>query len=110
MTHFFQHCFFFVTNILRDPNIYMNQLVTLLITIYSRESFSFQSENFSTLCSSWNFYFGSSINGGYFELCTKNCICKRNMKIKGNIHSITLQFFMWFFFYKYYQVAGCTTS
>src|SRR5436190_18919442 len=73
---FFQQCFFFRGKMLGSPDIYMDQLVSFFIRVYSRKPLSFQSENFSALRAWWDFDLGPSINCRDFYLCTKYGICK----------------------------------
>src|SRR4030095_4021769 len=73
---FLQHYFLLCIYILGCPYVYMNQLVSLLIGIYTRKPLSFQSEYFSALSASRDLDLCSAVNGRHFYLCSENRIRK----------------------------------
>src|SRR5690606_12877735 len=110
MAQLFQQRFFFRAQMLRCPHVDVNELVTLLVGVYRRESLSLQAEDLSALCARGYLDLCPSVDGGHFYLRAEYRIGEGEVQLVGRIQTLALQFLMLFFFYQYDEITGRTSA
>ena len=73
---FFKDFFFFLAYLLRCPNIDMHKQISMSVTLKHRQSFSFQTEHFTALCSWFHFNFRFTGHSRHFNGFTQDRIHK----------------------------------
>src|SRR5690625_2316137 len=84
----------------------MDQLISPLISLDAGESFTFQSENLSGLCSFRYFDFHRFLQSGNFYTGSQCSICKIEVEFVYHLIAVSGQGFMWFFLDKNQKISG----
>ena len=92
------------------PDIDMDQLVALLITINGREAFAFQPEYLPALRTGPVFWSWHGRRWWNFHLCAEYGIGERNVEIKCNVQAVAVQLRMCIFLDQNNEVARTSAA
>src|SRR3989338_987712 len=85
---FFQDFLFFFVHLFWCPNIDVYEEVSSAIPLQNRQTFSFQTEHFSTLCPRFNFNFRLARNCWYFNGFTQDSVHEIDIRVVVQVFTV----------------------